>query len=147
MALFKFTEPSFAGKSIQVFNCGAHRCDFIFIDDIVEGVFRVLYPVAYSNPVGNRAEPDPDHDKSASPWCVYKVGNNQPVKFMECIAELEMVQGDEAKIELLSLQAGDFQGDYVNVENLVGKFRYKPTTRVEEGINYFVDWHHKDFKA
>ncbi|TLS19612.1 MAG: NAD-dependent epimerase [Betaproteobacteria bacterium] len=145
MALFKFTKAILAGQKIQVFNYGKHRRDFTYIDDIVEGVIRVLDRPAPPNPAWNSASPDPG--TSAAPWRVYNIGNNSPVELMDYIAALERALGKKARVELLPLQAGDVPDTYANVEDLVEEFHYKPATTVEEGINRFVDWYCNYFKA
>lgn len=145
MALFKFTKAILAGQKIQVFNYGKHRRDFTYIDDIVEGVVRVLDRPAPPNPDWNGASPDPG--TSAAPWRVYNIGNNSPVELMDYIAALERALGKKAEMELLPLQAGDVPDTYANVEDLVEEFHYKPATTVDEGINRFVDWYCNYFKA
>lgn len=145
MALFKFTKAILAGQKIQVFNYGKHRRDFTYIDDIVEGVVRVLDRPAPPNPDWNGASPDPG--TSAAPWRVYNIGNNSPVELMDYIAALERALGKKAEMELFPLQAGDVPDTYANVEDLVEEFHYKPATTVDEGINRFVDWYCNYFKV
>jgi len=145
MALFKFTKAILTGQKIQVFNYGKHRRDFTYVDDIVEGVVRVLDRPALPNPEWNGASPDPG--TSAAPWRVYNIGNNSPVELMDYIAALERALGKKADMELLPLQAGDVPDTYANVEDLIEEFHYKPATKVEEGIGRFVEWYHSYFKA
>lgn len=145
MALFKFTQAILAGEAIQVFNYGKHRRDFTYIDDIVEGVIRVLDRPAPPNPHWNSANPDPG--TSSAPWRVYNIGNNQPVELMDYIAALESALGKKAEMNLVPLQAGDVPDTYASVEDLVGEFKYKPATTVEEGIGRFVAWYQNYFKA
>lgn len=145
MALFKFTKAILAGQKIQVFNNGKHRRDFTYIDDIVEGVIRVLDRPALPNPDWSGASPDPG--TSAAPWRVYNIGNNSPVELMDYISALERALNKKAEMELLPLQAGDVPDTYANVEDLVADFNYKPSTTVEEGISRFVDWYHNYFKS
>jgi UDP-glucuronate 4-epimerase len=95
MALFKFTKAILVGEPIQVFNYGKHRRDFTYIDDIVEGVIRVLDRPAPGNAEWNSAQPDPGTSKA--PWRVYNIGNNQPVELMDYIAALEKALGMKAK--------------------------------------------------
>jgi UDP-glucuronate 4-epimerase len=139
MALFKFTKAILAGEKISVFNYGKHRRDFTYIDDIVEGVIRVLDRPAPGNPDWNGIQPDPG--TSAAPWRIYNIGNNSPVELMDYIRALEIALGKNAEMELLPLQAGDVPDTYANVEDLVEQFHYKPATTVEEGIKRFVDWY------
>lgn len=145
MALFKFTKAILAGEPIQVFNYGKHRRDFTYIDDIVEGVIRMLDRPASPNPDWSGASPDPG--TSTAPWRVYNIGNNQPVELMDYIAALERALGKKAEMELLPLQAGDVPDTYANVEDLVEEFHYKPATTVEDGIKCFVEWYRNYFKA
>jgi UDP-glucuronate 4-epimerase len=145
MALFKFTKAILAGEPIQVFNYGKHRRDFTYIDDIVEGVIRVLDRPAPPNLDWNSASPDPG--TSTAPWRVYNIGNNQPVELMNYIGALEKALGKMAEMELLPLQAGDVPDTYANVEDLVGEFHYKPSTTVKEGIDRFVVWYRNYFNA
>lgn len=145
MALFKFTKAILAGEPIQVFNHGKHRRDFTYIDDIVEGVIRVLDRPAPTNPGWDGEIPDPG--TSPDPWRVYNIGNNQPVELMDYIAALEKALGNTAVKEFLPLQAGDVPDTYANVDDLVDQFHYKPATTVEEGISRFVAWYRDYFKA
>jgi UDP-glucuronate 4-epimerase len=139
MALFKFTKAILAGDPIQVFNNGKHRRDFTYIDDIVEGIIRVLDLPATSNPEWNSDQPDPG--TSTAPWRVYNIGNNQPVELMNYIVSLEKALGKTAEKHLLPMQAGDVPDTYADVADLFQKFQYKPTTTVEEGIQSFVSWY------
>ncbi len=139
MALFKFTKAILAGESIQVFNYGKHRRDFTYIDDIVEGVIRVLDQPAVTNPGWQGNAPDPG--TSTAPWRLYNIGNNQPVELMDYIAALEKALGKSAEKQLLPLQAGDVPDTYADVADLVEQFHYKPSTTVEEGIKRFVVWY------
>ena len=144
MALFKFTKAILAGEPIQVFNHGKHRRDFTYIDDIVEGVIRVLDQPAAANPAWQGNAPDPG--TSTAPWRVYNIGNNQPVELMDYIAALEKGLGKSAEKQLLPLQAGDMPDTYADVVDLVEQFHYRPATTVEEGIKLFVAWYRNEFK-
>jgi UDP-glucuronate 4-epimerase len=145
MALFKFTKAILAGEPIQVFNYGNHRRDFTYIDDIVEGVIRVLDSPATASIGWNSAKPDPG--TSEATWRVYNIGNNTPVKLMDYIAALEKALGKKAKMDMLPLQPGDVPDTYADVTDLVEHFGYKPDTKVQEGIANFVAWYHAFFKA
>ena len=138
MALFMFTRKILAGEPIPVFNYGKHRRDFTYIDDIVEGVIRVLDNPAQPNP--NWSGDEPDNASSAAPWRLYNIGNNQPVELMHYIETLEKCLGKKAEKELLPLQPGDVPDTYVDVSDLVKDFGYKPQTTVEEGVANFVEW-------
>ena len=145
MALFKFTKAILADEPIQVFNHGKHRRDFTFVDDIVEGVIRVLDRPATGNPSwqGNA----PDSGTSAAPWRVYNIGNNQPVELMDYIAALENALGKTAQKQLLPLQPGDVPDTYADVTDLVEQFHYQPATTVAEGIKRFVAWYCDEYRA
>jgi len=145
MALFKFTKAILAGETIPVFNYGKHRRDFTYVDDIVEGVVRVLDKPAQPNPDWSGA--NPDSATSLAPWRVYNIGNNTPVELMDYIAALEKALGMKADMELLPLQPGDVPDTYADVQDLVREFGYKPATPVEQGVANFVDWYRNYFKA
>ncbi|NKD86125.1 NAD-dependent epimerase [Haematospirillum jordaniae] len=145
MALFKFTNAILAGEPIKVFNYGKHRRDFTYIDDIVEGVIRILDRPALPDPNWNSDHPDPG--TSRAPWRVYNIGNNSPVELMEYIAALEKALGKKAQMELLPLQAGDVPDTYAAVDDLVEQFDYKPTTSVRDGIAQFVTWYRDYFRV
>lgn len=144
MALFKFTKAIIDGSPIQVFNYGKHRRDFTYIDDIVEGVIRVLDRPAPPNPKWDGNIPDPG--TSRAPWRVYNIGNNNPVDLVDFITALENALRKTAIKELLPLQAGDVPDTYANVEDLIEQFQYKPSTTVEDGIDLFVEWYRDYFK-
>ena len=142
MALFKFTKAMLAGEKIPVFNYGKHRRDFTYVDDIVEGVIRVLDKPAVSNPNWNGD--NPDSGTSQAPWRVYNIGNNSPVELLDYIEAIEEALEIKAEKELLPLQPGDVPDTYANVDDLVKEFDYKPAMRVKEGVTNFVKWY-KDF--
>lgn len=139
MALFLFTKNILAGKPIDVFNYGKHRRDFTYIDDIVEGVVRVLDNIATPNSEWSSDNPDPCTSKA--PYRLYNIGNNQPVELMHYIKVLEDCLGKKAELNMLPLQPGDVPDTYANVEDLVKDVDYKPDTSVEEGIANFVKWY------
>ncbi len=143
MALFKFTKAILAGEKIPVFNYGKHRRDFTYIDDIVEGVIRVLDCPAMPNPTWNGAQPDPG--SSNAPWRIYNIGNNSPVELMDYIVALETALGRKAEMDMLPLQPGDVPDTYADVTDLVEQFDYKPTTPVEQGVANFVAWYRDIF--
>jgi UDP-glucuronate 4-epimerase len=145
MALFKFTKAILAGEPIDVFNHGHHRRDFTYIDDIVEGVIRVLDKPAEPNPHWSGAKPDPG--TSSAPWRVYNIGNNSPVELLDYIAAIEKALGKTAEKRLLPLQAGDVPDTYADVADLVEQFDYKPATPVETGVGNFVSWYRDYFKV
>ena len=142
MALQKFAKAIMAGKPITLFNYGKHRRDFTYIDDIVEGVIRVLDKPAQSNPEWDSNHPDSGTSKA--PWRVYNIGNNHPVELMDYIAALEKALGKVAEKEMLPLQPGDVPDTYADVNDLVEQFDYKPSTSVDDGIAKFAEWY-KDY--
>lgn len=144
MALFKFTKAILAGEKIPVFNYGKHRRDFTYIDDIVEGIVRVLDSPASSNPSWSGAKPDPASSKA--PWRVYNIGNNSPVELMDYVAALEKALGKKAEMDMLPLQLGDVPDTYADVSGIVERFDYQPNTPVEEGVANFVKWYQKFFQ-
>ncbi|WP_227732736.1 NAD-dependent epimerase [Yersinia proxima] len=144
MALFKFTKAILAGESIQVFNHGKHRRDFTYIDDIVEGIIRVLDKTAQKDDEWNSNIPDPATSKA--PWRIYNIGNNKSEELMDYITALEKKLDKKAKKELLPLQPGDVADTYANIDDLVENFNYTPKVEIEEGIGYFVDWYRSYFK-
>ena len=140
MALFKFTKAILADEPIPVFNYGKHCRDFTYIDDIVEGVIRVLDKPATENPEWNGDQPD--SGTSSAPWRIYNIGNNNPVDLMYYIEAIEKALDKTAKKEFLPLQPGDVPDTYADVADLVNQFDYKPSTTIEEGITNFISWYH-----
>ncbi len=138
MALQKFATRIMASEPIQLFNYGNHRRDFTYIDDIVEGVIRVLDKPATPSP--NWSSDVPDSATSYAPWRVYNIGNNNPVELKDYIVALENSLGREAKKELLPLQPGDVPDTYADVDDLVREFDYKPRTSIAEGVAMFGEW-------
>ncbi len=145
MALFNFTRNILAGKPINVFNYGKHRRDFTYVDDIVEGVVRVLDRVAQANPDWRGEDPDPA--TSNAPWRVYNIGNSQPVELLKYIEALEKALGIKAKMNLLPLQPGDVEDTFADVDALVEDIGYRPTTSVIDGIDRFVSWYREFYNC
>jgi len=139
MALQKFTRAIVAGEPITVFNYGKHRRDFTYIDDIVEGIVRVLDRPAPANPEWDSNNPDPA--TSSAPYRVYNIGNNNPVELMDYIEALETSLGIIAEKQLLPLQPGDVPDTYADVDDLVEEFGYKPSMSVKQGVANFVNWY------
>ena len=138
MALFKFTKAMLAGEKIPVFNYGKHRRDFTYIDDVVEGVIRVLDRLAEPNLQWSGDTPDPCISKVR--WRVYNIGNNSPVELFDYIEAIEEALDIKAEKELLPLQPGDVPDTYADVDDLVKEFDYKPSMSVKQGVKNFVDW-------
>ncbi|WOJ96279.1 NAD-dependent epimerase [Congregibacter brevis] len=139
MALFLFTKAILSGEPIKVFNQGQMRRDFTYIDDIVEGITRLLGKPAESNPQWDSALPDPG--SSSAPYRLFNIGNNQPVPLMDFISAIELALGQEAQKEFLPLQAGDVPATYADIEALADYVGYRPGTNIQQGIQNFVDWY------
>jgi UDP-glucuronate 4-epimerase len=144
MALFKFTRAILAGESLQLFNYGEHLRDFTYVDDIVEGVIRILDRVALPNSAWSGLLPDPG--TSLAPWRVYNIGNSSPVDLRDYVTALEKNLGKTGRRELLALQPGDVRDTFADVSDLVEQFDYKPTTSIEDGIRAFVAWYRDYYK-
>jgi UDP-glucuronate 4-epimerase len=138
MALQKFTRAIMNDEPITVFNYGKHRRDFTYIDDIVEGIIRVLDRPAPPNPNWDSNNPDPA--TSSAPYRVYNIGNNNPVELMDYIEALETSLGKTAEKELLPLQPGDVPDTFADVDDLVKEFGYKPSMAVKKGVANFAQW-------
>jgi UDP-glucuronate 4-epimerase len=145
MALFLFTKAILEGRPIDVFNYGKMRRDFTYVDDIVEGVVRVLDNVAKSNPDWTGARPDPG--TSYAPYKVYNIGNNSPVELMHFIEVLEDCLGKKAEKNLLPIQSGDVPATFADVDDLIADVGFKPATSVEEGIGRFVAWYRDYYRV
>ncbi len=139
MALFLFTRKILAGEPIDVYNHGHHTRDFTYIDDIVEGITRVVDRPAKPDPDWDANNPDPA--SSSAPYRIYNIGGNNPVQLSHYIKVLEQVLGKPAKLNLLPLQPGDVPDTYASVEDLVRDVGYKPDTPIETGIANFVSWY------
>jgi UDP-glucuronate 4-epimerase len=139
MALFKFTRGILAGEPIPVFNEGRMIRDFTYVDDIVEGVIRVIDRPPQPNPSWDGA--NPQASTSSAPWRIYNIGNHQRVELMRYIRALESALGIEAKLDLLPMQAGDVQATEADTSALEAATGFKPATPVEEGIKRFVAWY------
>jgi len=139
MALQKFTRAIMNDEAITVFNYGKHRRDFTYIDDIVEGIIRVLDRPAPPNADWDSNNPDPA--TSSAPYRVYNIGNNNPVELMDYIEALEVSLGKTAEKELLPLQPGDVPDTYADVDDLVEQFDYKPSMSVKQGVENFAMWY------
>lgn len=145
MALFKFTKAILDGDPIDVYNFGNHKRDFTYVDDIVEGVVRVMDKASEPDPNYDPNKPDPG--TSTAPWRVYNIGNNSPVDLMDYIRAIENNLGVEAKKNMLPLQPGDVPDTYADVTDLVREFSYKPNTSIEVGVKNFVEWYRQYYDA
>ena len=145
MALFKFTKGILADEPIPVFNEGQMIRDFTYVDDIVEGVVRVIDRPAQSDPKWSGASPRPS--TSSAPWKIYNIGNNNPVKLMSYIRALEDALGKKAKLQLLPMQQGDVAATEADTSSLECDTGFRPQTSVEEGIRRFVAWYREYYRA
>ena len=145
MALHLFTTAIVRGEPIKVFNQGRMRRDFTYIDDIVEGVVRVIDRVAEANPEWRGDRPDPA--TSYCPWRVFNIGNNSKERLMRYIEVLEECLGRTAKKNFLPMQAGDVPATYADVQDLVRTVGFKPSTPIEVGVRHFVDWYRDYYKV
>ncbi|MBV1906859.1 MAG: NAD-dependent epimerase [Pseudomonadales bacterium] len=150
MALFQFTKKILAGEPIDVFNYGKHKRDFTYVDDIVEGVLRVLDipPEAGAANSTAAAEPNSSSDTAAPkvPYKIFNIGSNNPVELLTYIEYLENALGVKATKNFLPMQAGDVPDTYADVDDLIAATGYKPDTSVELGVQKFVHWY-KDYYA
>lgn len=139
MALFLFTKAILEGKPIDVFNNGNMSRDFTYVDDIVEGVVRVIDSPPAGNPDWTGQSPDPG--TSSAPYRVYNIGNSKPVKLLDFIEAIEDALGKMAVKNYLPMQPGDVPATWADVSDLAADFGYQPSTPVEEGIRRFVEWY------
>ncbi len=139
MALFLFTKAIMENKPIKVFNNGNMQRDFTYIDDIVEGVIRVMKNVPEADPQWSSDSPNPS--SSCVPYKLYNIGNNQPVALMEFIRAIETAIGKKAMIDYLPMQPGDVPATYADVSDLIADTGFKPSTPIKKGIQNFVDWY------
>ncbi len=139
MALFLFTKAILADEPIQVFNFGKMQRDFTYIDDIVEGVVRIMGRIPVPDPSWSGASPDPG--SSYGPYRIYNIGNNQPVSLNDFIATLESALGKKAKKKLLPLQPGDVPATYADIDDLARDVGFRPSTPLKEGIAQFIKWY------
>jgi UDP-glucuronate 4-epimerase len=139
MALFLFTKGILAGEPIPVFNEGKMVRDFTYIDDIVEGVVRVIDNPASPDPSWNSDAPSPA--TSRVPWRIFNIGNNNRVELMAYIRAIEKALGREAKLNLLPMQAGDVAATEADTSLLSAAVGFRPDTPVEEGVRRFVEWY------
>nr|WP_304412914.1 NAD-dependent epimerase [Desulfosarcina sp. BuS5] len=138
MALFLFTDAILKNKPIKIFNNGNMQRDFTYIDDIVEGVVRVMDKIPEPNPKWSGDSPDPG--TSYVKYKIYNIGNNQPVKLMDFIETIEKVIGKKAQKNFMEMQAGDVKATYANIDDLTRDVGFTPSTPLETGIKNFVQW-------
>jgi UDP-glucuronate 4-epimerase len=139
MAYFSFTRKIFAGEPIEVYNHGKHARDFTYIDDIVEGLVRVMDRIP--EPDLDWAGNPPDPGSSSAPYRLYNIGNHKPVALMDFIDAIERATGREAQKIFLPMQPGDVPATYADVGDLMLDVGFAPNTPIETGIQRFVDWY------
>ena len=144
-ALFLFTRAILAGQPIDVFNYGKMQRDFTYVDDIVEGVVRVLDRAPQANPAWDVVAADPG--TSAAPYRLYNIGNNQPVELLRFIEVLEACLGKRAEKRLLPIQPGDVPATCADVDDLMRDTGFRPRTPIEEGIPRFVAWYREFYRV
>lgn len=145
MAYFSFTRDILSGKPIKVFNHGKMERDFTYIDDIVEGIYKLIEKV----PVANKAWDESKGDLSTSfaPYKIYNIGNNNPVQLMKFINTLESALGNKADKIYIDMQPGDVLRTYADVSDLERDIKFKPSTSIEEGLVKFVEWYKQYYKV
>ncbi len=136
MALFKFVKAAVEEETIDVFNNGDMVRDFTYIDDIITGVLRVI-----DKPASRDGLWKGQTSSSSAPYKVYNIGNNNPVKLMDFIEEIEHKLGTKIKKNMMEIQPGDVPETYACVDDLVSDMDYKPSTSISYGISKFVDWY------
>ena len=141
MAPMLFTDAILNDRPIKVFNHGDMSRDFTYIDDITDGVIKVIDNQAKSDPNWDAKNPNPS--SSSAPYKIYNIGNNEPVKLMDFIEAIEEKLGKEAKKNFMDMQPGDVQSTYADVQSLIDDMGYKPNTSIKDGVNNFIDWYKK----
>jgi UDP-glucuronate 4-epimerase len=145
MALFLFTRAILASEPMDVYNQGDMVRDFTYIDDIVEGLSRILKKVPQSDQDWSGDSPDPA--SSTAPYKLYNIGSNAPVKLMDYIHEIEKNLGMEAKLNLMPMQDGDFRKSHADVKDLIKDFDYSPKWNIKDGIKNFIQWYVEYYKV
>ena len=145
MALFKFTRGILAGEPIEVYNEGRMVRDFTYIDDVVEGVVRVVDRIAEPDPEWSGIDPDPA--RSAAPYRIYNIGNNQPVELLSYISAIEKALGKQAEMKLMPMQPGDVPSTMADVSELEAAVGFRPRTSVAEGVSRFVSWYREFYRV
>lgn len=139
MAMWLFTAAILADQPIKLFNHGKMRRDFTYVDDVVESIVRLIDRPPSGDPNWSGDRPDPA--RSAAPWRVYNIGNNQPVEVVDVVAHIERILGKKARREMLPMQPGDVPATYADVDDLMRDVGFRPSTPIAEGIQRFVSWY------
>lgn len=145
MALYLFTDAILKGTPIKVFNHGKLRRDFTYIDDIVEGITRILNIIPGPDPNYDGAAPDPS--SSSAPWKIYNIGNNHTIELEDFISQLEDALGKKAIKEYLPMQPGDVESTWADVMELERVTGFRPDTPLREGLESYVKWHKEYYKS
>ncbi len=145
MALFLFTKAIIEGKPIDVYNQGKMRRDFTYVDDIVEGIVRLLPKVPQENSNWNALDADPA--TSFAPYRVYNIGNNKPVELLKFIEVIEQKLGKKAVKNFMPIQPGDVPETYADIDALEKEIGFRPSTSIEQGIANFVEWYRVYYKV
>lgn len=145
MALFLFTKAILEGRPIDVYNNGEMQRDFTYVDDIVEGISRLLPQAAAPNPDWSGEQPDTA--TSFAPYKLYNIGNNKPVKLLYFIEVLENCLGKKAEKNFMPMQDGDVPATYADVDDLIEDVGFKPETSVEDGVKKFVEWYKSYYRS
>lgn len=143
MAYFDFTDKILKGKPIQIFNNGNMKRDFTYIDDIVEGIIRLVPKIPKANP--NWTEED-GISASWAPYKIYNIGNNRPVKLLDFVETIEKHLGKKAQIIMKPMQLGDVKETYADVSDLERDINFKPSTTIDEGLGKFIKWYKRFYK-
>ena len=145
MALFLFTKSILASESIDLYNQGNMVRDFTYVDDIVEGVNRIIKKIPEPNPNWSGTTPDPA--SSSGPYRLYNIGSNRPDELMDYVQEIEKNLGMTAKLNMMPLQDGDVRKSHADVDNLVRDFEYAPKWNIKDGIKSFIQWYIDYYKV
>ncbi|MCL0045166.1 NAD-dependent epimerase [Nitrospinaceae bacterium] len=139
MALFLFTKSILTSEPIDLYNQGNMTRDFTYIEDIVEGVCRIIKKIPEPNP--NWSGPDPDPASSTAPYRLYNIGSNRPIQLMDYVQEIEKNLGVKAKLNLMPMQDGDVKKSHADIDDLVKDFEYSPKWNIQNGIRNFIQWY------
>lgn len=145
MAYFKFVKAIEAGQSIDIYNFGKMKRDFTYIDDVVEGVVRVMHKPPQSH--SSESENHPELSTANTPYKIYNIGNNTPVELMTFIEVIEKALGKSAQKNFLPMQPGDVLSTYADVDELMRDVGFKPSTTIDEGIHRFVQWYRDYYRS
>ncbi len=145
MALFLFAKAMLAGEPIRVFNYGQMERDFTYVDDVVEGVYRLADRVPVPDPSWSGQDPDPA--SSAAPWRVYNIGNSDPVRLLRMIEVLEGCLGRKAIKDFMPMQPGDVPSTYADIDDLYRDVGFRPSTSIEDGVGRFVSWYRSYYRV